>query len=129
MSAPDDVADEFIGISGGFLFAGAAAVISTLWSVSDLASSLLMSRFYSEFFYNKNKRQLPNSAAALRAAQRWLRDSTVAEIRQHLNTDRQSIQEPLRQLVVEQFDDDSPDERPFSHPYYWSGFSVSGPVF
>jgi CHAT domain-containing protein/HEAT repeat protein/tetratricopeptide (TPR) repeat protein len=130
MTDPDDVADEFVGISGGFLFAGAASVISTLWIVSDSATSLLMDRFYSEYFHNKSKYQLPNSAAAaLGKAQRWLRDSTVAEIRHHLSNYSQSIDEPLREQLLTQFDDDPPDERPFAHPYYWAGFSVSGPVF
>jgi len=39
---PDDLADEYLGLTAGFLFAGAPAVISTLWPVNDLATMLLM---------------------------------------------------------------------------------------
>ena len=33
-----DIADEFIGLSGGFLYAGARAVVSTLWPVDDVSA-------------------------------------------------------------------------------------------
>ena len=38
--------DEFIGLPTGFLQAGAAGVISTLWAVNDAATSLLIKHFY-----------------------------------------------------------------------------------
>ena len=38
--------DEVLGLTEAFLFAGAGAVVSTLWRVDDRASSLLMERFY-----------------------------------------------------------------------------------
>jgi len=40
--------DEFIGLPTGFLQAGAAGVVSTLWAVSDAATSLLIKHFYQE---------------------------------------------------------------------------------
>mmetsp|Transcript_75897 Transcript_75897/g.123263 ORF Transcript_75897/g.123263 Transcript_75897/m.123263 type:complete len:130 (+) Transcript_75897:44-433(+) len=38
-----------VGLSRGFLFAGAGAVISSLWSVHDESTKELMSVFYSHF--------------------------------------------------------------------------------
>jgi hypothetical protein len=39
---PDDLADEYLSLASGFLFAGAPAILSTLWVVNDLASALLL---------------------------------------------------------------------------------------
>ena len=38
--------DEFIGLTRAFLYAGAPAVITTLWSVADDSTALLMESFY-----------------------------------------------------------------------------------
>ncbi|MEK8174447.1 CHAT domain-containing protein [Streptomyces sp. M19] len=38
--------DEFTGLPGGFLQAGAACAITSLWQVNDLATALLMTRLY-----------------------------------------------------------------------------------
>ena len=46
-----NVPDEAIGLVNGCLHAGAAAVIGTLWSVDDLSTALLMTRFYD---YHRN---------------------------------------------------------------------------
>ncbi len=54
--------DDLVGLTRGFLYAGASSIVASLWQVDDLATSQLMTRFYSEM--NKtNKRE------ALRDAQ------------------------------------------------------------
>ncbi|HSA21849.1 MAG TPA: CHAT domain-containing protein, partial [Myxococcota bacterium] len=58
--------DEIIGLNRAFLSAGAGAVLSSLWRVSDVATAVMMKRFY------RNLRQEP-PAAALRRAQRLVR--------------------------------------------------------
>ena len=63
-----DRTDDHVNLPTGFLYAGAASVIGSLWTVFDLSSALLMHRFHQEW------RVSPSPAAALRAAQRWLRD-------------------------------------------------------
>lgn len=60
--------DEVLSLGNLFLAAGAAGVVSTLWTVDDYATALLMSRFYERLAIGA----LPSSA--LRAAQLWLRD-------------------------------------------------------
>jgi CHAT domain-containing protein/Tfp pilus assembly protein PilF len=54
--------DEIIGLNRAFLSAGAGAVVSSLWRVSDVATAVLMKRFY------RNLQSLP-PAQALKLAQ------------------------------------------------------------
>ena len=54
---------------------GAAGVVSTLWQVDDLATALLMARFYEQHL---DKGLAPPTA--LKQAQAWLRTSTKAEL-------------------------------------------------
>jgi CHAT domain-containing protein len=56
--------EGIIGLTRGFMYAGATRVVASLWSVNDAATSELMARFYKEMLYGKMR-----PAAALRAAQ------------------------------------------------------------
>jgi CHAT domain-containing protein/Tfp pilus assembly protein PilF len=56
--------EGLIGLTRGFMYAGASRVVSSVWNVDDRASALLMSRFYDAM---RTKRLAP--AAALRVAQ------------------------------------------------------------
>jgi len=56
--------EGLVGLTRGFMYAGAARVVVSLWSVDDEATSELMTRFYSRML----KEGLP-PASALRAAQ------------------------------------------------------------
>ena len=46
---PSSRGDEVIGMTRAFLHAGVPLVITTLWSIDDAASGLLMTRFYRHF--------------------------------------------------------------------------------
>lgn len=64
-----EVAGEgIIGLTHGFMFAGSARVISSLWKVEDSATAELMKRFYYEMLVNER-----TPTAALRSAQNQLR--------------------------------------------------------
>jgi CHAT domain-containing protein/tetratricopeptide (TPR) repeat protein len=56
--------EGLIGLTRGFMYAGAARVIASLWKVDDAATAELMKRFYKAMFKDKM-----TPAAALRAAQ------------------------------------------------------------
>ncbi|MGA7237864.1 MAG: CHAT domain-containing protein, partial [Bryobacteraceae bacterium] len=109
-------ADEYVGLPGALLQAGAAAVISSLFVVHDLASCLLWRAFY-DFHWNKQM----TPAAALRAAQIWLRDLTSDELKQI--ADSWQAKEPVAAEEARFF---ALTERLFSHPLLWSGFVYVG---
>jgi CHAT domain-containing protein len=56
--------EGLIALTRGFIYAGAARVVASLWRVDDAATAALMAEFYKEMFSNGKK-----PAAALRAAQ------------------------------------------------------------
>lgn len=58
--------DEVIGLGRGFLYAGAASLLPTLWKVDDASSAELMAHFYQSLLRGHSK------AAALANAQRTL---------------------------------------------------------
>ena len=71
-----NISDEYIGLPSGFLVAGSPAVVSSLWTVNDLSTALLMIKFYD------NLRNQMSLAVALNQAQLWLRDATKEELQQ-----------------------------------------------
>jgi CHAT domain-containing protein len=56
--------EGLVGLTRGFIHAGAARVVASLWKVDDRASAELMKNFYREMLKEKQR-----PAAALRAAQ------------------------------------------------------------
>ncbi len=60
--------EGLLGLTQGFLYAGAASVIVSLWKVDDRATAELMGRFYRELLAEGRR-----PAAALRAAQASIR--------------------------------------------------------
>jgi CHAT domain-containing protein len=67
--------DEVVGLPTALLHAGVAGTVATLWPVGDQPAALLSAEFYQRWRGGE-----PDPAAALRAAQTWLRDASVAEL-------------------------------------------------
>lgn len=109
-------ADEYVGLPGALLQAGAVAVISSLFVVHDLASCLFWRAFY-DFCWTR----WIVPAAALRAAQVWLRDLTSGELRRIAGSWRAENPEAAEEALHI-----AHSERPFSHPLLWSGFVYVG---
>jgi CHAT domain-containing protein len=59
--------EGLIALTRGFMYAGAARVVASLWKVDDSATAALMARFYKEMFTNGK-----TPAAALKAAQNYI---------------------------------------------------------
>jgi CHAT domain-containing protein len=113
-----DRGDEFIGLPSGFLYAGAPTVISSLWAVSDISTSFLMSRWY-ENVLQKNM----GKAKALQEAQQWLRNLTNKELYAYFkNGDFEEEIVRSAKRKAKHF----PDAKPFEHPYYWGAFVCTG---
>jgi tetratricopeptide (TPR) repeat protein len=136
------IPEEYVSLPGAFMAVGAAAVIGTLWPVDDLATALLIVRFY-----ELHITQELSPATALRRAQLWLRGATCAELaayiegRLHTDDARQVVRALTRSAeaaplldaakepahdVPEAEDSRQGSERPFAHPLYWGAFVLTG---
>lgn len=120
----DQAPEEATGLSLGFIEAGAAAVVSTLWEVNDLSTMLLIERFYEHFLDGRSPAQ------ALREAQMWLRDVTASVLSAHFSDVRkraaQGPEYDSASRAWRRFAALEPESRPFEHPYFWAAFTLSG---
>jgi CHAT domain-containing protein len=133
------LADEYIGLPGVLLQAGARAVVASLWAVNDLATALLMWRFYEVW----DEGAVP-IAAALQEAQRWLRTHSRAQINAALS-DLDALWAPyaaqdddpeMKRRAEEQYwvirearkALTTMEDPPFAHPYWWAAFQAVGDV-
>ncbi|MFN6448246.1 MAG: CHAT domain-containing protein [Nostoc sp. DedSLP05] len=113
--------DEYIGLASGFLKAGSSSVVSSLWSVDDFATALLMIRFYDN---------LPSLsvAQALCQAQQWLRDATQGELIEwtegHPNINEENKQTIQNRLETHY--ESNVNDKPFGKPAAWAGFCAIG---
>jgi len=150
LGVPESLTDDILTLSTGFLCAGARNVVSSLWSVDDIATALF------SIFYYQHRYQGKSRPEALRQAQIELRQLNKEEL---LN--REDIKELSRQAeagrkearnkrsqyelgsadylewdceyrkyasVTNQIHSvkNSQDKEPFSHPRYWAAFTCSG---
>jgi CHAT domain-containing protein/tetratricopeptide (TPR) repeat protein len=102
--------DEPMGLVRAFLSAGARAVLVTLWPVEDISTRLLMERFYPALLAGNDP------AAALREAQRALRDLTLAEARDILAGWGEEVADMPAEDSV----------RPYADPAFWAAYTLVG---
>ena len=116
------ISDEYIGLPNGFLLAGSTNVVSSLWTVSSVATAFLMIKFYQEL------QQQTNIALALNTAQRWLRDTSVQGFLTWLgNSPLDRVwQRELRKYFDRIQAERGASTKPFEQPYYWAAFCTIG---
>jgi CHAT domain-containing protein len=148
--------EEFFGLPATLMQIGAAGVLASLWQVDDLATALLMAKFY-----DLHLRDGITPPAALKRAQAWLRNATKAELIDYAKAAAEKSKlDPAKVVELEASlmslrradsrfgsvwrilqgkratevasvqgapaEDKSLQSRPFAHPYYWGGFVYTG---
>jgi tetratricopeptide (TPR) repeat protein len=125
------VIDEYLGLTSGFLSAGVTHVVSTLWPVDEMASSILMIQFHQLLL------QKIFPVQALRTAQDWLSTLTYQQLSEWYQAlalqlglaDPSSAHvEKLTHLAQVAASEPEPDDMPYGHPFYWAGFTIAGKV-
>lgn len=122
-------ADEFVGLPAGFMLAGVPCVVSSLWSVPDISTAILMERFYSNHIVEGTDIPL-----ALQDAQLWVRNLTSRQVADYVEKCYRSGKwEGKSKELIEQYREyylrkakESPEEKLFRDPYYWAAFTVNG---
>ncbi|MEL6553696.1 MAG: CHAT domain-containing tetratricopeptide repeat protein [Cyanobacteria bacterium J06621_11] len=117
LTDPNSLSDEYIGLPSGFLYAGSLNVVSSLWSVGDVSTALLLGKFY------ENLQTHPSIAVALNQAQCWLRDASGNELKQWIERNQLSLNPTLAMDLRRRFK----QEHPFQAPYHWAAFCAIGP--
>ncbi|MCZ4125845.1 CHAT domain-containing protein, partial [Streptomyces sp. H39-S7] len=110
-----DLPEEVVGLPAGFLQAGVAGVVSSLWSIGDRSTALLMASYYRLL----GTEPMPYGNA-LRAAQIWVRDSTNAEKKAAFP---ELVTEPAGSPLAHAFWAES---RAHDHPVSWAAFTYTG---
>ncbi|PHX53254.1 Clp protease, partial [Tychonema bourrellyi FEM_GT703] len=120
--------DEYIGLPFGFLLAGSPSMVSTLWEVDQLASTLLLIRFY------ENIKTL-STVAALNEAQQWLRNLTSEGLEAVLERLKPQIEQTFKELPLKERRRyvnaplkaaSNRQPLPFAAPHYWAAFTAIG---
>lgn len=123
-------AHDQVGFPTAFLRVGVPTVYATLWAVHDFLTLFLVRRTYEVLHDSSFKGGKP---AAIRTAQRWLRDLSVSGAIQWL-IDWQRIATPQQGQVLSFFDSFlskllqlyGPNYRYFDHPRVWAAFQCLG---
>ncbi|MCZ8118740.1 MAG: CHAT domain-containing protein [Microcystis sp. LE18-22.4A] len=132
-SKADSISDEYVGLPSGFLFAGSSSVVSTLWTVDPLATTLFMAKFYHDL-KRISIRDEGSIAIVLNHTQTWLRTLNSKKLARIKNSqkfqqlldqvfeskrDRRKFQDLLEAAVKR-------EPYPFANPYYWTAFIATG---
>lgn len=119
-----NVPDEAVGFPAGFIQASVPGIISTLWPVGDVSTALLMIKFYKGLLLENLE-----PSQALQVAQTWLRQATAEQLGLsgfYEQRYRQSGQKDPTAYRYLRYYRANPQVRPYTHPYYWAGFTFAG---
>jgi CHAT domain-containing protein/tetratricopeptide (TPR) repeat protein len=113
--------DELLGLQRAFLYAGAPAVVCTLWEAADMVALLVMDHFY------EGLKQGQAPAAALRDAQVAAREMTGRGLLAALDRWRSADPALVAALgELPEVPDDALDAPIYADPLYWAPFMLIG---
>jgi CHAT domain-containing protein/Tfp pilus assembly protein PilF len=127
------VSDEYIGLPSGFLYAGATTIVSSLWKVDPLATTLLLIKFY-KYLGKLNHIGKGDISVALMQSQQWLlnmpsymlekihRSPKLQQYFQAIGISKKEQMQltDLLQGAIKR------KPYPFANPYYWASFVAIG---
>jgi CHAT domain-containing protein len=120
-----ELPDEVVALPTGLLQAGVAGVVASQWSVPDWATAMLMTEFYRCWRWEQM-----TPASALRAAQRWLRDTTNAQKIHQIKMALAKHEGWLPPAAARSFLDEisylEPDHRDHTGLHSWAAFAYVG---
>jgi CHAT domain-containing protein/tetratricopeptide (TPR) repeat protein len=111
---------EYMGFPGAFHSAGADHVLGSLWKVNQLATAILLDRYFDALAIEQVSRPeaLRNSQLDL---MRMERDEVLAWVINNCQRMPASLRDDVCKGVGKL------DSLPFAHPQWWAGFFLSGP--
>ncbi len=132
----DGGGEGYIGFSQVLFAKGTRSLLLSLWEVDDLATTLLMVRFYENWLGSRPSLTKPMPKAdALAEAKQWLRQLTTSERNRWLDEHRASNNaevkrelhrgERVKPVTTTPINADT-QERPYAHPKYWAAFVLIG---
>ena len=130
ITSTDSLLDEYVGLTSGFLAKGATYVLSTLWTVDERSTALLMIQFYQLI------EQGNTPTIALKQAKKWLRQLTYKQLAEWYSNLSDKLQDSqckeYLKTEVSIIENDKAKitsiEQIYTHPYYWAGFILTGKV-
>jgi len=126
-----DLPDEVVALPSALLQAGYGGVAASLWSVADISTAMLMEYFYAGWRKKEGDKLSP--AQALRAAQRWVRDTTNREKADYfkrysneLSGNRMPEATAVDFFTQMMMMSRNLESRDFAHPFWWAAFYLTG---
>jgi CHAT domain-containing protein len=120
----ETITEEYVGLVSAFLYKGVSYVISSLWTVNEVSSSLLMIYFYMQL------KQVKSPAIAFTAAINWLRHLTYTELETYYQNTLSTLLEHEQSCrkVLETYLKSNQDKQGklFDSPYHWAAFTITG---
>ncbi len=120
--------DEFTGLPAGFLQAGAACAIVSLWQVNDRATAMLMIRFYELLLDPATSGGTTlGPVAAFRQARTWLRQLTTDEMETYIQA-HPPLAADFGNIAATAHSSGTtgPESLPYAAPQYWAAFTAWG---
>jgi CHAT domain-containing protein len=125
--------EGFVGFAQALILCGTRSVCLSLWKVNDVATALLMERFYQNLLGKRADLNAPMpKAAALAEAKAWLRTLTRKEAEKLATalTEGDSRSKPTSKRPPLEMPPAASKAKsgdcPFAHPHYWAAFVLTG---